>query len=218
MNAPAVRSARSSFMRGLRGYLIAGLLLWLPVGVTILTFKFLLDLMDQVLLLLPHQWRPEELFGFYVPGFSVLVTFIVLLVTGVLVRNLLGRTLVGWWESLLNRVPIVRSVYSGVKGFTETLVSGGGGSFRKVVIIEYPRKEMWSIGFVTAGDIAEVSAVTGGPQVCVYVPTTPNPTSGLIVMLPPEQVFEIDMSVDAAMRMIVTLGVVVPSKGSPLHA
>jgi uncharacterized membrane protein len=196
-------------MRGVRGYLIAGLLLWVPVGVTILTFKFLLELMDGVLLLLPVAWRPEALFGFYVPGFGIIVTLVVLLVTGVLVRNLVGGTLVLWWESLLNRLPIVRSVYSGVKGFTETLVSGGG-SFRRVVAIEYPRREMWSIGFVTASDIAQISAVTGGKLVCVYVPTTPNPTSGFIVMLPPEQVYEIDMTADEAMKMIVTLGVVVP--------
>lgn len=196
-------------MRGLRGYLVAGLLLWVPVGVTVLTFKFLLELMDQVLLLLPASWRPQALFGFYVPGFSIIVTLVVLLITGVLVRNLIGSTLLGWWEALLSRLPLVRSVYSGVKRFTETLVSGGD-SFRKVVAIEYPRKEMWSIGFVTASDIAEISAVTGGTQVCVYVPTTPNPTSGFIVMVPPDQVYEIDMTADEAMKMIVTLGVVVP--------
>jgi uncharacterized membrane protein len=219
VNVAAVRAARSTFMRGLRGYLIAGLLIWVPVGVTVLTFRFLLEVMDNVLLLLPESWRPEALFGFYVPGFSVVVTLLVLLVTGILVRNLIGSTLVRWWEGVLNRVPIVRSVYSGVKGFTETLVSGGGGSFRKVVVVEYPRKEMWSIGFVTANDIAEVSAVTGGTQVCVYIPTTPNPTSGFIVTVPPEQVHEIEMTVDEAMKMIITLGVVVPRpKNKPLAA
>ncbi|MEO7774597.1 MAG: DUF502 domain-containing protein, partial [Steroidobacteraceae bacterium] len=183
MNVAAVRVARSNFMRGLRGYLVAGLLIWVPVGVTVLTFRFLLELMDNVLRLLPASWQPEALFGFYVPGFSVIITVAVLLITGMLVRNLVGSTLVRWWERVLNRVPIVRSVYSGVKGFTETLVSGGGGSFRKVVAVEYPRKEMWSVGFVTASDIPEVSAVAGGTQVCVYVPTTPNPTSGFIVMV-----------------------------------
>lgn len=196
--------------RGLRRYLIAGLLIWLPLGVTFLTFKFLLDLFDQILLLLPAQLQPDTLFGFHIPGLGAILSLVVLLVTGVLVTNLIGRTLVRWWEDLLNRIPLVRSIYSGVKGFTDTLVSKGGGSFRKVVLIEYPRKEMWSIGFVTATDLPEISAATGATQVCVYVPTTPNPTSGLIVLLPQSQVIEVDMSVDAAMKMIVTLGVVVP--------
>jgi uncharacterized membrane protein len=201
---------RALLGRGLRRYLIAGLLIWLPLGVTFLTFKFLLDLFDQILLLLPKHLQPDTLFGFHIPGLGAILSLLVLLATGVLVTNLIGRTLVRWWEDLLNRIPLVRSIYSGVKGFTDTLVSKGGGSLRKVVLIEYPRKEMWSIGFVTATDLPEISAATGDTQVCVYVPTTPNPTSGFIVMLPQSQVIECEMSADAAMKMIVTLGVVVP--------
>jgi uncharacterized membrane protein len=200
--------------RGLRRYLIAGLLVWVPLGATVLTFKFLLDLMDELLPLLPARWQPDAFFGFHIPGFGAILAFVVLLLTGMLVANLIGSTLVGWWEDLLNRIPFVRSIYSSVKGLTETLVSGKGGSFSKVVLIEYPRREMWSIGFLTATDLPDINAITGDKQVCVYVPTTPNPTSGLIVYVPASQVRETDMSVDSAMKMIMTLGVVVPSQGA----
>jgi uncharacterized membrane protein len=201
---------KSRVVRAFRRYLIAGLLVWLPLGVTWLTFLFLIDLVDRLVPLLPLRYQPDVLLGFHVPGFGVLLALVVLLVTGVLVANFIGRQLVGWWEELLNRIPLVRTIYSSVKGLTETLVSGTGASFRKVVMIEYPRKEMWSFGFVTASGIEEIDRKTGKRQVCVYVPTTPNPTSGLIVMVPEDEIIELDMSVDVAMKMIVTLGVVVP--------
>jgi uncharacterized membrane protein len=196
--------------RGLRRYLVAGLLVWAPLGITILTFKFLFDTFDGLLMLLPASWRPDALLGFHIPGFGVLLAFLVLFLTGLVAANLIGRTLVGWGEELMNRIPLVRSIYSGVKGFTETLVSNKSRSFSKVVLVEYPRRELWSIGFVTASDVPDVDRVTGERMVCVYVPTTPNPTSGLIVYAPAAQVRETDMSVDAAMKMVVTLGVVMP--------
>jgi len=205
-----VKQVKSSLLRGLRRYLVAGLLVWVPLGATVLTFRFLLNLMDELLPLLPAAWQPDALLGFHLPGFGVLVAFIVLLGTGFLVANLIGRTLVASWEDLLNRIPLVRTIYSGVKGITETLVSNKGGSFSKVVLVEYPRKDMWSIGFVTATNVPDISALTGEKQVCVYVPTTPNPTSGLIVYLPASQVRETGMSVDAAMKMVVTMGIVMP--------
>jgi uncharacterized membrane protein len=201
---------KSRLVRGLRRYLVAGLLVWVPLGATVLTFKFLLDLMDQLLTVLPSPWRPDALLGFHIPGFGAILAFVVLLGTGFLVANLIGTTLVGWWEDLLNRIPLVRSIYSGVKGFTETLVSSKGGSFSKVVMVEYPRRDMWSIGFITATDLPDISRLTGDTQVCVYVPTTPNPTSGLIVFVPASQVRETNMSVDAAMKMVVTMGIVMP--------
>jgi uncharacterized membrane protein len=189
---------------------------WVPLGVTLLTFSFLLDLADKILTLLPARWQPDSLLGFHLPGLGVIFALIVLLGTGILLRNLIGSTLVGWWEDLLNRIPLVRSIYSGVaKGLTETLVSANGGSFSKVVLVEYPRKEMWSIGFVTATDMPDIDAVTGEKQVCVYVPTTPNPTSGLIVYVPMSQVRETDMSVDGAMKMVVTMGIVMPTQKHP---
>jgi len=196
--------------RSLRRYLVAGLLVWVPLGATVLTFKFLLDMMDELLPLLPAGLQPDNVLGFHIPGFGALVAFVVLLGTGFLVANLIGSTLVGWWEDLLNRIPFVRSIYSGAKGLTETLVSNKGGSFSKVVLVEYPRREMWSIGFVTANDLPDMDRLTGERLVCVYVPTTPNPTSGLIVYVPASQVLDSDMSVDAAMKMVITMGIVMP--------
>ena len=203
----------SRILRAMRRYLVTGLLVWVPLGVTLLTFRFLLDLTDAVLPLLPEHWQPDYLLGFHVPGFGAILALLVLLGTGILLRNLIGATLVGWWEELLNRIPLVRSIYSGVKGFTETVVGDKAGrAFSKVVLIEYPRREMWSIGFLTASDVPEIDQVTGAKHVCVYVPTTPNPTSGLIVYVPVEQVRETTMSVDTAMKMVVTLGIVMPHK------
>jgi uncharacterized membrane protein len=196
--------------RFVRRYVIAGLLVWVPIVVTVLVVRFILDLMDQTLLLLPAAARPEALFGFHIPGLGLLLALLLLISTGMLVSNIIGRSLVGLWEDLLNRIPFVRALYSGVKSFSTTILSNKGNSFKKVMLIEYPRKGIWSIGFQTAGDVPLISAHTGEPQVCVFIPTTPNPTSGFIVMVPRSQAIELDMSVDAAMKMIVTLGVVVP--------
>jgi uncharacterized membrane protein len=202
----------SRVLKALRRYLVTGLLVWVPLGVTLLTFRFLLDLTDAVLPLLPESWQPDNVLGFHVPGFGAILALLVLLGTGILLRNLIGSTLVGWWEDLLARIPLVRSIYSGVKGFTETMVGDKASrAFSKVVLVEYPRREMWSIGFLTASDVPDVDKVAGGKHVCVYVPTTPNPTSGLIVYVPVEQVRETEMSVDAAMKMVVTLGIVMPT-------
>ena len=195
----------------MRRYVIAGLLVWVPIVVTVLVVRFILDLMDQTLLLLPAAVRPEALFGFHIPGLGLLLALLLLISTGVLVSNIIGRSLVGLWEDLLNRIPFVRALYSGVKSFSTTILSNQGNSFKKVMLIEYPRKGIWSVGFQTAGDMPLISAHTGEPQVCVFIPTTPNPTSGFIMMVPRSQAIELDMSVDAAMKMIVTLGVVVPA-------
>jgi uncharacterized membrane protein len=199
-----------SLARVLRKYLIAGLLFWVPAGLTWLTFKFLLDLTDGLLTLLPDQYKPDHLLGFHIPGFGVLIAVIVLVLTGLLVANLVGQTLVTWWEDLMNRIPLVRTMYSGVKGFTESLMKSKA-SFRQVVMIEFPRRDVWTVAFVTATDLPDYSGRYGGePQICVYVPTTPIPTTGYNLIVRQSEVVPIDMSVDDAMKMIVTLGVVVP--------
>jgi len=202
---------KSNLARALRRYLVAGLLIWLPLGVTYLALGFLLDAVDRLLVLLPERYQPDTLLGFHVPGFGALLALLLLLVTGLLVANFVGRELVGWWEDLLNRIPGVRAIYSGVKGLTETLVSGSGASFRKVALIQYPRQGVWSVGFITASGIPEIDAKSGRKLVCVFVPTTPNPTSGFIVMVPEDELIELEMGTDAAMKMIVTLGVVAPT-------
>jgi len=193
----------------LRRYLVAGVLIWLPVLATLWVVRFLVQVMDYTLLLLPAAYRPEALVGFALPGLGAVLAFVVLFVTGLLVTNLIGRRFIAYWEGVLQRIPLVRSVYGGVKGFTESVFSQSN-SFRKVVMIEFPRTGAWSIGFVTADNVKEISAKRGTQQVCVYVPTAPNPTSGYIVMVAREEAIELGMSVDAAMKMIITCGVVVP--------
>jgi uncharacterized membrane protein len=195
---------------GLRRYLVAGVLVWLPILATIWVITFIIDLTDRLLLFLPEPYRPQALVGFRLPGLGILLALAVLLVTGLLVTNFLGRRLVTYWENLMKRIPLVRSIYGGVRSFAESMFSQKN-TFRRVVMVEYPRRQMWNIGFVTAEDVPEVSARTGTPHMCVYVPTAPNPTSGLMIMVPREQVVELDMSVDQAMRMIITCGVVVPT-------
>jgi uncharacterized membrane protein len=200
-------------MKHLRRYLVAGLLVWIPLGVTILILKGVIDLMDKTLLLIPQQYRPEEWLGFTIPGLGAILTVLVLLVTGVLAANIVGRSMVGLWESLLDRIPVVRSVYSAVKNFTEIVFSGSGQSFKKVLLIEYPRKGIYSLAFQTATNLGEVQGRMGEQMVCTFVPTTPNPTSGYIIIVPKKDIIELDMEIDEALKMIISLGVVVPTWG-----
>jgi len=197
-------------MHHLRRYLIAGLLLWLPLGVTILVVRLLVGTMDQTLLLLPERLRPDTLLGFHIPGLGLVLTVLVVLATGMLVANLFGRRLLALWERLLARIPLVRSVYSAVKQLAETMFSGGGQSFRKVLLVEYPRQGLWTLAFQTGTGVGEAQQKTGRDVVNVYVPTTPNPTSGFFLMVPVEDVVELDMSVDDGLKMIISMGVVVP--------
>jgi uncharacterized membrane protein len=201
-----VRTPAQSFRR----YLVAGLLIWLPIVVTIFVLKFLVGLMDGTLLLLPAAWRPEAVLGFGIPGLGLLLALVVLLVTGISVTNLVGRQLVTWWEELMQRIPFVRSIYSGAKTFTETVFTGKGQAFKRVLLVEYPRKGIWTLGFQSGDEVAEVAHRAGKRLICVFVPTTPNPTSGFIIMVPVEDVMPLDMSVDDAMRLVFTLGVVAP--------
>lgn len=197
-------------MRHLRSWLVAGLLVWLPVLATILVIRLIVDLMDQTLLLLPEAWRPENLLGIYIPGLGIVLAVVVLLGTGMLLTNLFGRKLVEISERVLNRIPLVRSIYSGAKKVAETLLMPSGKSFRKVLLVEYPRKGIWCLGFQTTSELGEVQARTGKHVIGVFIPTTPNPTSGFIVMVAEEEVVELDMTVDEAVRMVMSLGVVVP--------
>jgi uncharacterized membrane protein len=194
---------------GVRRYLVAGVLVWLPILATIWVVSFMLRIMDRTLLLLPPTYRPEALVGFSLPGVGALFALIVLLLTGLLVTNLIGRRLVVWGEDLLNRIPLVRTVYGGVKSFAESVFSQSN-SFRKVVMVEYPRAGAWSIGFLTAEDVPEISDKMGEPHVAVYISAALNATAGYLVVVPRRQVVELEMSVDEAMKMIITCGVVVP--------
>jgi uncharacterized membrane protein len=198
-------------MKRLRRYIIAGILVWLPIGVTIFLVRILIGLLDRTLVLIPQQYQPEELLGFAIPGLGILLTIIILLVTGVLAANIVGRSMVGLWESLLERIPVVRSVYSAAKNFAEMVFSDSSQSFKKVLLIEYPRKGLYSLAFQTSNELGEVQGRTGESVICTFVPTTPNPTSGFIIIVPSKDVIELDMEVDEALKMIISLGVVVPS-------
>jgi len=194
----------------LRRYLIAGILIWVPVGVTYLVLRLVIDLMDRILLVLPEAYRPDTLLGFRIPGLGVFLTLLLLVVTGFLMANFVGRRLVARWESLLARIPLVSPIYTGAKKISETILSDQGQAFRKVLLIEYPRRGIWSLAFLTARELGEVQARTGKEMACVFVPTTPNPTSGYLIMVPRDETVVLDMSVEEAFRMIVSLGVVVP--------
>jgi uncharacterized membrane protein len=182
-----------------------------PLGVTSALVYVAVRFTDKTLLLLPEQYRPDALLGFHIPGLGVILAFIVLLITGVLAANFVGRAFVGGWESLMERIPFVRAVYSAAKKFSEIVFSDSSQSFKKVLLIEYPRRGLYSLAFQTATDLGEVQGRTGEEVVCCFVPTTPNPTSGLIIVVPRKDVTELDMDIDEALKMIISLGVVVPT-------
>ena len=206
-------------MKRLRRYLVAGILVWAPLAVTFLLLRFAVNLMDRSLKLLPVAYRPEfllqQLFNtetpVQIPGLGIILTFSVLLLTGVLAANYVGRHVVGGWESLMKRIPIVRSIYGGAKSFAEIVFSDSNDSFKNVLLIEYPRKGIYSLAFQTSTELGEVQERTGEDVICCFVPTTPNPTSGYVVMLPRTDVRVLDMEVDEALKMIISLGVVVPT-------
>jgi uncharacterized membrane protein len=194
-----------------RRYLMAGLLIWLPIIATVWVFRVILDLMDRTLLFLPPSLRPHQLLGVDIPGLGAILTVLLLVLTGALMSNIIGRTVMSFWEDVLNRIPFVRAVYGGVKSFSTTILSNTGSSFKKVLLIQYPSDDIWSIGFQTAEHIQLIDNHLAEPHVCVFIPTTPNPTSGFIVLVARSRIIELEMSVDSALKMIVTLGVVVPS-------
>ena len=200
----------------LRRYIVAGLLIWLPIGATFLVFSLLLDLTEQLLFWLPARYRPEQLLGYPIPGLGAILAFLLLLITGVLGANLIGRRLVALYEAVLNRIPLVRTVYGSVKHFAEMVIGDSGTSFKKVILIEYPREGLYSIAFQTSDNPSEVQARTGETIITVFLPTTPNPTSGFMLFVPRSHATELEMSVEDALKMVVSLGVVVP-KWHPVH-
>lgn len=198
-------------MRLLRRYLVAGLLVWVPLGVTLLVVRLLVNWLDGTLTLLPTAYRPETLLGFNIPGLGVVLSILIVFVTGILAANFFGKSLVLLWEQMLARIPLVRSIYSGAKQLAETMFSEAGESFRKVLLIEFPRKGLWTLAFQTGTDVGEAQTKTGHDVINVYVPTTPNPTGGYFVMVPREDVVELDMSVDDGLKMLMSMGAVVPN-------
>jgi uncharacterized membrane protein len=194
----------------LKRYLITGLLIWIPLVITIWVLHFLVSTMDQSLLLLPPQWQPEALIGRSIPGIGAILTVLIVLATGVLASNILGQRLVALWEAILRRIPVVNSIYLGVKQVSDTLFRPGGDAFRKAVLVEWPREGMWTIAFLTGVPGGDAANHLRGNYVSIYVPTTPNPTGGYFIMLPREDIIELDMTVDVALKYIVSMGVAAP--------
>jgi len=194
----------------LRKYLMTGLLVWVPLTITFFVMRFLVNLVDRVMLLVPRVWRPETLLGFDIPGLGVLLALLLLILTGVGVTHFLGHRLVTAGEALLGRIPFVGGLYRGSKQLAETVLAPDSKSFRKVVLIRWPHRDSRALAFLTGSQLGEVQEKTSEQVVSVFLPTTPNPTSGFILMVPAEDIVELEMSVDEAFRMIVSLGVVVP--------
>jgi uncharacterized membrane protein len=194
----------------LRRYFITGLLIWIPVVITIWVLSILVGTMDQSLLLVPPSLRPENLIGVRIPGLGVLLTLLIILGTGLAAANILGQRLVAFWEGVLMRIPVVNSIYNGVKQVSDTVLSPGGQAFRKTLLVEWPIKGTWTIAFMTGQPGGDVVNHLQGDYVSAYVPTTPNPTGGYFIMLPRSSVIELDMTVDEALKYIISMGVVAP--------
>jgi uncharacterized membrane protein len=198
-------------MSTLRRYFVAGLLVWIPLGITLWVLKLLVDVMDQSLLLLPENFRSDALFGFHVPGLGIILTLAIVLATGALAANFFGRKVLNLGDEILGRIPIVRSVYGGVKQISDTLFSPEGKAFRRAVLVRYPHAGSWTVALVTGTPQHEVAGILGQDQISVFVPTTPNITSGFFLVVPRSETIELDMSVDAALKYIISMGVAEPA-------
>lgn len=194
----------------MKKYFITGLLVLVPVVITFWVLSSLIQTMDQSLLLLPEQWRPQQLFGFSMVGLGAILTVVTIFVTGVIATNIFGQQLILLWEAMLSRVPVVKSIYASVKQVSDTIFSDSGNAFRKALLIEFPRQGTWTIAFLTGQPGGDVSNHLQGDYVSVYVPTTPNPTGGYFLMIERKNVVELDMSVDQALKYIISMGTVLP--------
>ena len=203
-------------MHALRKWFFAGLLVVLPVAVTVWVVQWIIGTLDQTLLILPGAWQPDRVLGFHVPGLGVLLALSILLLVGAIASNFVGRHLLAWSDRIFNRIPVVRSIYSGVKQVSDTLFSESGNAFRTAVLVQWPRPDVWTIGFVTGAPGGDVVNHLAGDYLSVYVPTTPNPTGGYFVMLRRSDCIELRMSVDEALRYVISMGVVVP--GGPANS
>ncbi len=202
--------------KSIRSYLLAGLVVWLPILITIVVLRFIIDLLDNTLALIPDAYQPERLIGVHIPGFGVILSLVLLVSTGIFATNFFGQRLVSWGESILSRIPLVRSIYNAVKQVINTVLSTNSEAFRKVLLVEYPRKGLWTIGFQTGGVAAEINSHINNEMISIFIPTTPNPTSGFLIMIPKQEAIELNMSIDEALKFIISLGVMQSSTSMPL--
>ncbi len=194
----------------IKRYFITGLLIWVPLVITGWVLSLIVSTLDQSLRLLPETIHPQHLFGFAIPGVGAVLTLLMIFLTGLLAANFIGQKLVVWWEKLLARIPVVNSVYNSVKQVSDTLFSPNGNAFRKALLVQYPRRGCWTVAFLTGQPGGDIINHLDGEHVSVYVPTTPNPTSGFFLMMPVTEVVELDMTVDEALKYIISMGVVAP--------
>lgn len=196
-------------MKKLRNYFISGLLFWIPLGLSIVVIKFFLELVNNII---PPQYLPENIFDLdkTIPGSGIVIVLLIIIITGALVNNFIGRKAIKLWDKLLNKIPGFRGIYKSIKKLSDTVLSASGDSFKKAVLVQYPRKGMWTIAFQAGSYHGEVEKNIGEDIVNIYVPTTPNPTSGFFIMMPKKDVIDLDMSVDEAFKLIISTGVVAP--------
>lgn len=197
-------------MAKFRKWLLSGLLVLAPLGITVWVLQWVISTLDQTLNILPESWQPDRWLGLHIPGLGVLFALGVVLLAGALTSNYVGNKLLHWWHALLHRIPVVRSIYSGVKQVSDTLFSEKGNAFRKALLVQWPHPDMWTIAFLTGTPGGDVANHLPGDYVSVYVPTTPNPTGGYFVMLKKSDCIELSMSVDEALTYIISMGVIVP--------
>ena len=198
--------------KALKKYLITGVLVWLPIAVTIWAMTYIISAADRLISLLPESWQPQHFWGFNIPGLGIVAATVVLFVTGVFAANVLGRRILGAWDSLLGRIPVVKSIYSSVKKVSESLLSDSSRSFKTPVLVPFPQPGIWTIAFVSGHipDKLKGSLPQDDDYISVYVPTTPNPTGGYYIMVKKSNVRELDMSVDQALKYVISLGMVMP--------
>ncbi|MBU0589366.1 MAG: DUF502 domain-containing protein [Gammaproteobacteria bacterium] len=202
-------------MASLRKWLFAGLLVLVPLIITLWVLEWVVSTLDQTLQILPTSWQPDQLFGIHIPGLGVIFALVVVLTIGALASNFVGNKLVDWWHALLHRIPVVRSIYSGVKQVSDTLFSEKGNAFHKALLVQWPHDGMWTIAFLTGSPTGDLASKLDGEHVSVYVPTTPNPTGGYFVLLKKSDCVELDMSVDEALTYVISMGVIAPGGAKP---
>jgi uncharacterized membrane protein len=191
-------------------YFITGLLIWIPLVITLWVLNLIVTTMDSTLLLLPEALQPQSWLGFHIPGLGVVLTLVVLVLTGLLAANMIGQRLVQVGEGMLARIPVVKTIYNSVKQVSDTLFSSSGQAFRKAVLVRFPHSEAWTVAFLTGTPGGEVARHLSGDRISVYVPTTPNPTSGYFLIVPRSDVIELDMNVDEALKYVISMGVASP--------
>lgn len=206
-------------MASFRKWLFAGLLVLVPLIITLGVLEWVVTTLDKTLQILPQSWQPDQLFGLHIPGLGVIFAFVVVLTIGALASNIIGNKLVSWWHTLLHRIPVVRSIYSGVKQVSDTLFSEKGNAFHQALLVRWPHEGMWTIAFLTGSPAGDLARRLDGEHVSVYVPTTPNPTGGYFVLLKKSDCIELEMSVDEALTYVISMGVIAPagSKNPPLN-